>query len=54
VIQAAAESAASMDIDPGNDIHASAEYRRHLAGVLARRALEEASERAQGRRRNGN
>lgn len=54
VIRAAAESAASMDIDPGSDIHASAEYRRHLAGVLARRALEEASERAQGKRRNDN
>jgi CO/xanthine dehydrogenase FAD-binding subunit len=47
-IQAAAEIAATVDIDPGSDIHASAEYRRHLAGVLARRALEQASERAKG------
>ncbi len=45
-IRAAAEKAASDEIDPGGDIHASAEYRRHLAKVLARRALEQAFERA--------
>jgi carbon-monoxide dehydrogenase medium subunit len=45
-IRAAAETAASADIDPGSDIHASADFRRHLAGVLARRALERAYERA--------
>jgi carbon-monoxide dehydrogenase medium subunit len=45
-IRAAAETAASDEIDPGSDIHASAEYRRHLASVLARRALEQAFERA--------
>jgi carbon-monoxide dehydrogenase medium subunit len=45
-IRAAAETAASDEIDPGSDIHASAEYRRHLANVLARRALEQAFERA--------
>lgn len=54
VIQAAAERAASEDIDPGSDIHASAEYRRHLAGVLARRSLEQAFDRARGNRNNGN
>jgi carbon-monoxide dehydrogenase medium subunit len=43
---AAAEMAASEDIDPGGDIHASAEFRRHLANVLARRALEQAFKRA--------
>ncbi|MCJ7723160.1 MAG: xanthine dehydrogenase family protein subunit M [Anaerolineales bacterium] len=48
-IQAAAEKAASADIDPGSDIHATAEFRRHLAKVLARRALNEAFERANGR-----
>lgn len=46
VIRAAAETAAKADVDPGSDIHASAEYRRHLVQVLARRALEEAVERA--------
>ena len=45
-IRAAAEKAASDEIDPGSDIHASAKYRRHLAQVLARRALEQAFERA--------
>jgi carbon-monoxide dehydrogenase medium subunit len=32
-------------IDPEDDIHASADYRRHLAHVLVRRALDEAGER---------
>lgn len=45
-IRAAAEVAASADIDPSNDIHASAEYRRQLAGVLTRQALEQALQRA--------
>jgi len=47
-IRAAAEKAASDEIDPGSDIHASAEYRRHLAQVLARRALTQAFDRARG------
>jgi carbon-monoxide dehydrogenase medium subunit len=47
-IGAAAEKAASDEIDPGSDIHASAEYRRHLARVLARRALTQAFDRAKG------
>jgi CO/xanthine dehydrogenase FAD-binding subunit len=47
-IRAAAEMAASADIDPGSDIHASAEYRRHLAKVLAQRTLTEAFDRARG------
>jgi len=45
-IRAAAETAASVDIDPGNDIHASATYRRHLAKVLTAQALAQAFERA--------
>jgi CO/xanthine dehydrogenase FAD-binding subunit len=45
-IHAAAETAANDDIDPVGDIHASPEYRRHLAQVLARRALEQAFKRA--------
>jgi len=51
-IRAASEVAASEDIDPGSDIHASAEYRRHLAQVLARRALQKAFERVKGNGRN--
>ena len=42
----AAETAASVDIDPGSDIHASADYRRHLAKILTQRALTKAFERA--------
>ena len=48
LISAAAETAAKKDIDPGSDIHATAEYRRHLVGVLSRRALQKAYERARG------
>jgi carbon-monoxide dehydrogenase medium subunit len=36
-------------IDPEADIHASADYRRHLAHVLVRRALGEARHRAERR-----
>jgi len=39
--QAAAEKA-SRQLDPSNDIHASAEYRRSVAGALTRRALSQA------------
>lgn len=46
VILAASEKASSSDIDPGGDIHATAEFRRHLANVLTRRALDEAFKRA--------
>ncbi len=45
-IAAAAEIAAAQDIDPTGDIHASADFRRHLTKVLTRRALEQAFERA--------
>jgi carbon-monoxide dehydrogenase medium subunit len=45
-IRAAAEIAASDDIDPSSDIHATAEFRRHLAKVLAGRALDQACRRA--------
>ncbi len=46
-IEAAAERTAQEDIDPFGDVHASAEFRRHLAAVLARRVLTRAVERAQ-------
>ncbi len=45
-IAAAAEIAAAKDIDPTGDIHASADFRRHLTKVLTRRALEQAFGRA--------
>jgi aerobic carbon-monoxide dehydrogenase medium subunit len=47
-MRAAAETAAKYDIDPGSDIHASADFRRRLAGVLSFRALEKAYRRARG------
>jgi CO/xanthine dehydrogenase FAD-binding subunit len=40
----AAERAAA-ELEPDSDIHASAEYRREVAKVLARRALEQAAQR---------
>ena len=33
-------------VEPADDVHASSPYRRHLAGVMARRALETALARA--------
>ena len=46
LIRSAADAAATRDIDPPSDIHASARYRRQLANVLTGRALERAFERA--------
>ena len=46
LIEEAAQQAATMDLEPPGDIHASATYRRHLAQVLGRRALVEAFDRA--------
>lgn len=45
-ITAAADAAAEM-IDPEGDLHASADYRRHLARVLLERVLRAAREDAQ-------
>lgn len=41
---ARAEAAALVSgaVDPGSDIHASAQYRKEVSGVMARRALEDA------------
>jgi carbon-monoxide dehydrogenase medium subunit len=47
-LRAAAEIAAGDEIDPSSDIHATADFRRHLARVLALRAFEHASRRAAG------
>lgn len=43
---AEAAAVAAEGTDPTTDLHADAEYRRHLARVLVRRALEQAGERA--------
>lgn len=41
---AAAETVRSAGLEPPSDVHATADYRRHLAEVLARRAVEQATE----------
>jgi len=46
LIAEAASQAAREEIDPTGDIHATVAYKRHLAGVLGRRALQQAAERA--------
>jgi carbon-monoxide dehydrogenase medium subunit len=38
--------AAAAEIEPEGDLHASAEFRRHLSAVLTQRALRKAAERA--------
>jgi carbon-monoxide dehydrogenase medium subunit len=43
--QEAAEAAAATPVDPPSDLHGSSAYRRHLVGVLVRRALAQAWER---------
>jgi CO/xanthine dehydrogenase FAD-binding subunit len=45
----AASEAIDAEIDPSTDIHASADFRRHLAKTLTRRALESAANRAKGK-----
>jgi CO/xanthine dehydrogenase FAD-binding subunit len=45
----AAADAVRTSIDPDADIHASKEYRIHLAGVLTERAIHLAGERASAR-----
>ena len=43
---AAAVSGLAATLDPPSDVHASADYRSHLAEVVTRRAIEAAAERA--------
>jgi CO/xanthine dehydrogenase FAD-binding subunit len=40
----------SNSVQPDSDLHASSDYRKHVAGVLTRRALARAAERAEGAR----
>jgi len=47
---AAAADAAVADLEPASDVHGSAAFRRHLAGVTVRRALATAADRAGARR----
>jgi carbon-monoxide dehydrogenase medium subunit len=47
-VEAVREAVRASGIDPPGDVHASAEYRRHLAEVVAVRAVEQASKRAKG------
>ena len=47
VVQSVAQDAA-VELDPGNDLHASAGYRKRLAAVLAARTLRTAYELARG------
>jgi carbon-monoxide dehydrogenase medium subunit len=50
-IEAAARHVSTKEIDPGTDIHATAEYRRHVTEVLVRRALKDAQ--ADAKQRGG-
>jgi CO/xanthine dehydrogenase FAD-binding subunit len=43
-----AVAAVRAEVDPPTDLHASSDYRRHLVGVLAGRALTDACRRARG------
>lgn len=45
---AGVHSMVEASIEPEDDIHATSDYRRHLAHVLVRRALDEAQHRALG------
>jgi CO/xanthine dehydrogenase FAD-binding subunit len=38
----------AQELQPDSDIHASAEYRKEVGGVVARRALEAALGKARG------
>ena len=47
-VLAAAGRAAADAADPDSDVHATASYRRKMAGVMTRRAVEKAARRAGG------
>jgi carbon-monoxide dehydrogenase medium subunit len=37
------ERAVQQSVDPGSDLHATADYRKRVSGVIARRAVERAA-----------
>jgi carbon-monoxide dehydrogenase medium subunit len=37
------QAVAGANLDPPSDVHGSAEYRRHLAGICAVRAVQQAT-----------
>ena len=45
---AAAAATAAADLAPASDLHGTSAYRRHVAAVMVRRALEQAISRANG------
>ena len=46
--EAVREAVRATDLDPPGDVHASGDYRRHLAEIVAARAVTQASGRAKG------
>jgi carbon-monoxide dehydrogenase medium subunit len=48
-LAAAGAIAAGEEVEPSPDMHASADFKRHLVGVLTRRAIRRAAQRALGR-----
>jgi CO/xanthine dehydrogenase FAD-binding subunit len=44
-----AEAATQTELEPSGDAHASAEYRKEVAGVLVRRALAQTATEGGGR-----
>lgn len=49
LLETAVQTATTQEIDPTTDVHATAAYKQHLAGVLAKRALKQAVQRATNR-----
>ena len=45
-LAARAAERAAAGVEPTGDIHGSGQYRKHLIGVMARRAIAAAAERA--------
>jgi carbon-monoxide dehydrogenase medium subunit len=48
LIESAASKASETEINPFGNIHASPEFQRHLANVLTKKALKQATQRAEG------